>query len=72
MVILFSLLLSHSIFRLFDNDYFETPVCKWDNIECDGEKVVKIDLKGARLDGTLPTELGKVHSLKELILEDVS
>lgn len=47
-------------------------VCTWEGIECDpfGDNIIKIDLKDAGFDGTIPTEFGNFPELQELILAD--
>ena len=49
-------------------------VCHWDLIECDSEDdtIVTIDLTGAGLEGTIPSSLGYLPKLKDLILSGVS
>lgn len=49
-------------------------VCDWNGIKCDEDSglVITIDLTEAHLDGTLPDEIGKLSSLKQIIISEVS
>lgn len=43
-------------------------VCLWDGIKCSGDEIHEINLENTRLVATIPTDLGKITSIKYLYL----
>ena len=59
-----------SRWRTRDNWLSMRNVCKWHGIGCYGGVVTSVDLGGNGVQGTLPTELGRLSALRVLNIDD--
>ena len=55
----------------FTDAVFQLVVCLWDGIKCSGDEIHEINLENTRLVATIPTDLGKITSIKYLYLGEL-